>query len=181
MKKIIYILTCFTLLCSCSAEKRLAHLLKNHPELHRDSPYIIDKTIIHEEDTASTNFTCEELLEKLKELQNKNTAALGDSVANPIDANNSTPGNEALVRAENNGSIATITPNADGSLKLNVITKADTIHIQDTIPVPTYYTEYKDKIVYKMNNAQTFFFGLGILFLVLIAIFVIIKAVKHFI
>lgn len=178
MKKLFYIFACFTLLCSCSAEKRLAYLLSHHPELRKDTVLRIDTFLVHPADTASTTFT----IEDLQQLLQQDTAALG-SDSTPVYANpaNSLSKASASIRVENNGSIATITPNADGSFTLNGITKPDTIIIHDSIPVPAYVTTYKDKIVYKMNNAQTFFFGLGILFLVLMALVIGIRIAKMFI
>ena len=178
MKKLLYILTCLTLLCSCSAEKRLAHLLEKHPELHRDSVYIVDTFFTSVPDTNSVTFTIEQLQSMLDQA---GTVALGDST-NPTSANNSNaPGVFTPISAETSGCLATITPNADGTFNLNAIQKPDTIFIVDSIPTPVYYTAYKDKIVYKMNNAQTFFFGLGILLIVIIAIALVIKIVKLFI
>lgn len=178
MKKLFYIFACFTLLCSCSAEKRLAYLLSRHPELRKDTVLRIDTFLVHPADTASTTFT----IEDLQQLLQQDTAALG-SDSTPVYANpaHSLSKASASIRVENNGSIATITPNADGSFTLNGITKPDTITIHDSIPVPAYVTTSKDKIVYKMNNAQTFFFGLGILFLVLIALVIGIRIAKMFI
>lgn len=178
MKKLFYILTCLTLLCSCSAEKQLAHLLAKHPELHKDTVYVVDTFLVYPADTATTTFTIDQLQNLLASLD---STALGDE-QHPTDANNSTqPGTNAQISAENSGSIASITPNADGSFNLNVVTKPDTIFIRDSIPIPVYYTEYKDKIVYKMNGAQTFFFRLGILLLAIIIIIIGIKIAKLFI
>ena len=179
MKKLLYIVTLTCLFCSCSAEKRLAYLLEHHPELHKDSVYVIDTVLVHQADTATTTFTIEQLQQLLTPTD---TSALGDDQA-PVYADPTThlQSYHNSICVENNGSKAVIIPNADGSLSLQAITKPDTITIQDTLKVPVYYTKYKDKIVYKMNNAQTFFFGLGILFLVLIAIVIGIRIAKFFI
>ncbi len=176
MKKLLYILTCLTLLCSCSAEKRLAYLLAHHPELHKDSVYVIDTFYTTPADTASTTFTLQDLQNLLN---HTDSAALGDSSLSPTVSH----AQEAFstISIENSHSKAAIKPNADGTFTLQAITKTDTLYIHDTIPTPVYYTQYKDKIVYKMNNAQTFFFGLGILFLVLIAIVIGIRIAKFFI
>lgn len=177
MKKLLYIFLTMTLLCSCSAEKRLAYLLAHHPELHRDTTYVVDTFIVAPADTASTTFT----IEQLQQLLAQDSVALGNDTT-PTYANSCSPIKaSASIRVENSGSIASITPNADGSFTLSGITKPDTIYIRDTLRVPAYVTTYKDKIVYKMNNAQTFFFGLGILFLILIAIIIGIRIAKFFI
>lgn len=179
MKKLLYILTLATLLCSCSAEKRLAYLLEHHPELHKDSVFVIDTVLIHEADTATTTFTIEQLQQLLA---HRDTAALGHGQT-PAYADSTThhQSSSNYICVENSGSKAVIKPNADGSLSLQAMTKADTITIRDTLQVPVYYTSYKDKIVYKMTNAQTFFFGLGILFLVLILLIFAMLILRHFI
>lgn len=184
MKKLIYILTLATLLCSCSAEKRLAHLLERHPELHKDTVYVIDTCFIYEADTNSVRFTIDDLIALQNQLQNQtlpDSVALGTEDHDPLEANNSTPQDHTnSISAENKGSLASITPNADGSFNLNAITKPDTVYLKKEIPIPVYFTKTRDKIVYKMNQAQTFFFGLGILFLVIIAIALALKIAKFF-
>ena len=108
MKKLFYIFTCFTLLCSCSAEKRLAYLLAHHPELHRDTTYVVDTFLVHPADTASTTFT----IEDLQQLLQQDTAALG-SDSTPVYANpaHSLSKASASIRVENNGRITSIIPN----------------------------------------------------------------------
>ena len=189
MKKLIYILTLATLLCSCSAEKQLARLLERHPELHKDTVYVIDTCFIYEADTNSVRFTLDDLAALQAQLQEKqkhqdiqDSVALGTEDHDPLAANNSTLQQKPTqISAENKGSLASITPNADGSFNLNTITKPDTIFINKEVPVPVYFTEIKEKIVYEMNQTQTFFFGLGILFLVIIAIVFALKIAKFFI
>ena len=179
MKKLLYIVTLATLLCSCSAEKRLAYLLEHHPELRKDSVYVIDTVLVHQADTATTTFTIEQLQQLLAQ---QDTSAKGDNQA-PAYADSTThhKSSSNYICVENSGSKAVIKPNADGTLSLQSMTKPDTITIRDTLHVPVYYTTYKDKLVYKMNNAQTFFFGLGILFLILIALVIGLKIAKFFI
>lgn len=188
MKKLFYILITATLLCSCSAEKRLAYLLAHHPELHTDTIIKIDTCIITVPDTNTVRFTLDDLaalqaqLQHQQEQQNQqDSVALGTEDQDPFEANNSTQQeNTPHISAENKGSLASITPNDDGSFNLHAITKPDTVYLKKEIPIPAYFTKTRDKIVYQMNQAQTFFFGLGILFLVIIAIELALKIAKFF-
>lgn len=177
MRKLLYILFCLSLFCSCSAEKRLAHLLAHHPELHKDSVHVVDTFYVQKADTATTTFTIDQLKQLLAQ---KKPSAL-DNDTTPSNANNSKPSGKSPISAESKGSKALITPNADGSFSLQSITKQDTIYIHDSIPIPIYYTDTKEKIVYKMNNVQSFFFGLGILALVLFIILIGIRIARTFI
>lgn len=176
MRKIIYILTLATLLCSCSAEKQLARLLERHPELHTDTVYVIDTFFVLVPDTNTVRFTLDDLaalqaqLQEGQEQQDKqDSVALGTEDQNPFEANNSTqPQKPTQISAENKGSLASITPNADGSFNLHAITKPDTVYIKKKIPIPIYFTKTRDKIVYKMTNVQTSFFTIGIMAVILI-------------
>ena len=172
LKKIIAILIA-TLFCSCAAEKRLAHLLATHPELQRDSIHIIDTIITREEQTATTNFKIEDLIE----LQT-NLATADTSSASSL-ANNSTQNNHTI-SASTNDCAASIKANSDGSFSLTASQTPDTIHIHDSIKVPVYLTEYKykDKIVYKMKPLQKTFFWLGIIVFLYGLITILLKFLK---
>ena len=141
-----------TVVCAgCSPQKRLALLLTTHPELRRDSSWVVRKDIVLPADSASIDFTLAELRSVASE---------------PGSPEQSRPRPKDLTVVTGSGATATIsaTDKAD-NYRLQVKTPTDTILLRDTITVPAYTTriEYKDKIVHQMNNAQSFFFWLGII------------------
>ncbi|MCQ2324627.1 MAG: hypothetical protein MJZ58_00350, partial [Paludibacteraceae bacterium] len=176
MKKIILIIVCWlAVVCvGCSPQKRLALLLTTHPELRRDSSWVVRKDIVLPADSASIDFTFA--------FGNKvaivDTAPLNQraTCASALPTTTSCVGgpNKTIVTVTTkSGATATIsaTDKAD-NYRLQVKTPTDTILLRDTITVPAYTTrvEYKDKIVHQMNNAQSFFFWLGIIAVALVVI-----------
>lgn len=63
MQKVILIIVCWlAVVCvGCSPQKRLALLLTTHPELKRDSSWVVRKDIVLPADSASIDFTITEL------------------------------------------------------------------------------------------------------------------------
>lgn len=153
----------------CSPQKRLAVLLAKHPELQHDSSWVISKDIIVPADSASVEFSIAQL---------RDIAPETDSLEQSRTRNN------GLTVATMSGATATICATTQTDrYRLKVKTNTDTIHIRDTITVPAYTTRvaYKDKIVYQMNNAQSFFFWLGIIVMIVIVLAVVLRIVIRFI
>ncbi len=155
MRTRILIIGCWlAVVCmGCSPQKRLALLLTTHPELKRDSSWVVRKDIVLPADSASIDF-------KVADLNSDLTVVTGSGATATISA----------------------TDKAD-NYRLQVKTPTDTILLRDTITVPAYTTrvEYKDKIVHQMNNAQSFFFWLGIIAVVLVVIVIVLRIVVKFV
>lgn len=171
MKKVILIIVCWLAVAcvGCSPQKRLALLLTTHPELRRDSSWVVRKDIVLPADSASIDFTITELRGLASE---------------PGSPEQSRPRPKDLTVVTGSGATATIsaTDKAD-NYRLQVKTPTDTILLRDTITVPAYTTrvEYKDKIVHQMNNAQSFFFWLGIIAVALVVIVIVLRIVVKFV
>lgn len=167
MKKILYILTTIILLGSCSAERRMARILYNHPELVEDTTMYIDTTIITPKQEDKKTFTIEDL-----------QALRVDSTAPTTTNNSNQPDSTKIhISVATDGCSASITPNADGSFNLNLKQNPDTIKIHKPYPVKKIITRtiYKDKIIYQMNGFQKTFFWIGIILTIIIILSIIIK------
>lgn len=170
MKKILYILTAIILLGSCSAERRMARILYNHPELVEDTTMYIDTTIITPKQEDKKTFTIEDL-----------QALRVDSTAPTTTNNSNQPDSTKIhISVATDGCSASITPNADGSFNLNLKQNPDTIVIHKPYPVKKIITKTitKDKIVYQMNGFQKTFFWIGIILTIMIVTGIILKAIS---
>lgn len=175
MRKILLFtiaLTCF----ACSPQKRLAYLLTCHPELHHSDTILrIDTLIIKQAQTDSTTFTLNDLI------LTEQPSPLDSSIA-PIKTENVTQSATSInpISVSTNGCDATITSNGDGSFKLKITQNEDTIKVAKQVQVPVYITktEYKDKIIYKMNDFQKAFFWIGIILCILTIIKIAMKFIK---
>ena len=150
MKKLLAILTIATLLCSCSAEKRLARFLEHHPELQRIDTVMIHDTIILPADSAKIRLTLQQLIAM-------------DSAARAA----STEEEDTTITAKvsNDRSSAALQANGDGTFDLSSIAKPDTIYKNKPVYIPHYITE-KEKIpieVYKQRWWQEGLMWIGIL------------------
>ena len=166
MKKLLAIIVTASLLCSCAAERRLAALLKKHPELQYIDTVILHDTIVREQETQTTTFTLSELL-----AMDSIASVAKDSASNAADLAIPT------VSAATDRSQATITPKGNNTFDLTSKAKTDTVIFTDTVYQPHYITEYKDKIieVYKQKWWQEILTSIGIVALVILIIQTIIK------
>lgn len=161
--------------CSCSPQQQLSYLLTRHPELHQDTALAICAPHILPADSADIDFTL---------------ADLGDSCL-PDDglSEQSRTRNNDLTVATHSGATATIsatgkqTNAGEDIYNLSVKQAADTIYITNTITVPAYTTrvEYKDKIVREMSNGQAFFFWCGIIAMVVVVLWIVVRVVVRFV
>lgn len=161
-----YIISCL-LLCSCAAEKRLAHLLAMHPELQRTDTLYKDRTIYLPAEQNTTTFT----LEELQQLDRQATDSANHQEEDKTpDIQVSTPHSQATIKALGNG-------------KLALKTKAppDTIHLIDTVYQPQFITrtQYKDRIVHQLNPFQAFLCYTGATALILLLLRIIINAIRR--
>lgn len=152
MKKLLFVCVSISLVVfvGCSPQQRLTYLLTRYPDLHRDSSWVVGRDVVLPADSAGTEFSIADM---------RDTLTIGTA----------------------SGATATITPTKQAdTYRLQVTTPADTIHIRDTITVPTYITrvEYKDKIVHKMNQGQSFFFWVGMMMMVLTVVAIVVRMVK---
>lgn len=183
MKKLFAIISIAILLGSCAAEKRLALLLKRHPELQSTDTTIIHDTVFLPQETNTTKFTLDELikLDSIAKAQKKYTYPKNsqDSVGKAADLTIPT------VSAATDRSKASIKANGDKTFDLTTNALPDTIIHTDTVYQPKYITEYKEKEieVYKQKWWQEILTSLGaitmIILIIYIAIRVIIKYAKR--
>lgn len=144
-----YIISCL-LLCSCAAEKRLAHLLAMHPELQRTDTIYKDRIIYLPAEQNTTTFT----LDELQQLDQQATeSAKHQEEDKTPDIQVSTPHSQATIKALGNGKLA-----------LQTQAPPDTIHLRDTVYQPTFIThiQYKDRIVHELNSFQSFLCYTGV-------------------
>ena len=178
MKKLIYIVTLASLLCACSAEKRLAHLLAYHPELKSTQTItvhdtiIITDTIIIPSDSNTLALTLQDIVRM-------------DSLASSSEKQTTESQNVAKQTVETPVSGAALQAHGNGKFTLSAYTKPDTVYIHDTIPneqnfdIPQYTTktEYKEVIVYEQYWYQKAFMWWGIIITIIIIIAIIIRFV----
>ncbi len=160
---------CLLVLCvGCAPQKRLSLLLARHPELQRDSIIVVGKTLVLPADSAYIDFSLADLCGMAPD-----TGSGCQSRPHDNDLTVSTP----------SGAGATISATAAEHYRLQVRTRTDTVHLCDTVTVPAYTTrvEYRDKIVRTMTTAQSFFFGTGILAILLVALSIVLRVVLRFI
>lgn len=150
MRRFIVYLFITALLCSCAAEKRLAHLLAMHPELQHTDTLYKDRIIHLPAEQNSITFTLDEL--KQIDRQATNTSMSQQEDKTP-DIQVSTPRSQASIQAHGNG-----------KLTLNSTAPPDTIHLIDTVYQPTFitHTQYKDRIVHELNSFQSFLCYTGV-------------------
>lgn len=181
MKKLFAIISIAILLGSCAAEKRLALLLKRHPELQSTDTTIIHDTVILPQETNTTKFTLDELItldsiaKAQKNTPTKKTAK--DSVGKAADLTIPT------VNAATDRSQASIKANGDKTFDLTTNALPDTIIHTDTVYQPKYITEYKEKEVevYKQKWWQEILTSLGALTMITFIIYTIIRAITKYV
>lgn len=150
MLRYFYYILIAALLCSCAAEKRLAHLLAMHPELQHTDTLYKDRIIHLPAEQNSITFTLDEL--KQIDRQATNTSISQEEDKTP-DIQVSTPRSQASIQAHGNG-----------ILTLNSTAPPDTIHLIDTVYQPYFvtHTQYKDRIVHELNSFQSFLCYTGV-------------------
>ena len=143
-------------------------LLARHPELQHDTALVVTKQVVRPADSAYIDFSLADLCGMAPD-----TGSQCQSRPHDNDLTVSTP----------SGAGATISATAADRYRLQVRSRTDTIHLCDTITVPAYTTrvEYRDKIVHSMTTAQSFFFGIGIFALILVALSIVLRVVLRFI
>ena len=172
MKKLLAILAIATFLCSCSAEKRLANLLKHHPELHHIDTLLIHDTVILPADTNAILLSLTDLIAM-------------DSAASAAQTEDKDPVANPSTSAEVSGdrSSAALQALGDGKFILSTTAPADTIIVRDTVYTPSYVTETEEKevIVYQQTWWQQGLSFIGGILLIIIIIWLIIKIVLKFV
>ncbi len=163
-----FLLILIPLCISCTPQRQLAVLLARHPELARDTTLVVTQQVITPADSAYIDF---------------NIAELSGLAAQRHSPEQSRTRNNDLTVQTAAGAIATISATSEDKYRLQVRTPTDTIHYRDTITLPAYTTriEYRDKIVNQMNNAQSFFFWIGIIALALATLALVIRIVIRFV
>ncbi|MGM9838158.1 MAG: hypothetical protein ACI30A_06695 [Paludibacteraceae bacterium] len=167
MHRIFTYLITIILLCSCSAPKRLAHLLAMHPELQHTDTLYRDRYIHLPGQQNSITLT----LDQLHQLDNDATK----QAQTTTDTDN-TP----EIATGTSRSKATLHAQGNGILTLQSEALPDTIHIHDTIYQPSFvtHTQYKDRIIHKPNAFQSFFCYTGVIALLYLLIRIIISAIR---
>lgn len=125
MRKVLGILLTAFLLCSCSAEQRLAYLLKRHPELRTGTDKVlvsVDVPIPYE--AAQINIPMSELLNCPTDTAAENRKSVPDTTQLPTFS--VTAGNAK----------ATLTQTPDGDLVLKAEQLQDTIKTEAPAEVP---------------------------------------------
>ena len=163
-----FLLILIALCVGCAPQKRLAMLLARHPELVHDTSMVVTQQLITPADSAYIDF---------------NIAELSGLDAQRHSPEQSRTRNNDLTVQTASGAIATISATHADNYRLQVRTRSDTIHYRDTITLPAYTTriEYRDKVINQMNNAQSFFFWIGIIALALATLALIIRIVIRFV
>ena len=166
--KPLLLLILIVLCVGCAPQKQLAVLLARHPELAHDTNLVVTQQLIVPADSAYIDF---------------NIAELSGLAAQRHSPEQSRTRNNDLAVETASGAMATISATHPDNYRLQVRTRSDTIHYHDTITLPAYTTriEYRDKIVNQMNNAQSFFFWIGIIALILVALTLVIRVVVRFV
>lgn len=168
MRRILTYLSAILLLCSCTAEKRLAHLLAMHPELQRIDTVYRDRYIHLPAEQNITTVT----LDQLKKLDQEATQQ------GQTETGTDTP---PAITTRTSRSRATIRAQGNGILTLQTEAPPDTIHVHDTVYQPTFLTrtQYKDRIVYKPNAFQSFLCYIGAVALLFLLVRAITGAIRR--
>lgn len=125
MRKVLGIFLTALLLCSCSAEQRLAHLLKRHPELRTGTDTVIVKVNVPiPYEAAQINIPMSELLDCPTDTAAENRKSVPDTTQLPTFS----------VKAGN--AKATLTQTPDGNLVLKAEQLPDTIEAEAPAEVP---------------------------------------------
>lgn len=168
MKKILAIIGIAALFCSCAAEKRLARFLLRHPELQRiDTVYYRD-TVYFPADSNAITISLSELVA----MDSAASAALTEDKDTTISASVSGDRSNAALQALGNG-----------QFQLSTTAPPDTFYIEVPVEVPVLTTEYKDrdKIVYKQKWYQEGLSWIGLITLIIITIWFILKMIKLYV
>ena len=125
MRKVLGIFLTALLLCSCSAEQRLANLLRRHPELRTGTDKVIFKVDVPIPYEASQiNIPMSELLECPTDTAAENRKSVPDTTQLPTFS----------VKAGN--AKATLTKTPDGNLILTAEQLPDTLEVEAPAEVP---------------------------------------------
>lgn len=166
MRRILTYLSAILLLCNCTAEKRLAHLLAMHPELQRIDTAYRDRYIHFPAEQNTTTVTLDQLKKLDREATQQGQTETG--IDTPPAITTRTSRSRATIRAQGNG-----------ILTLQTEAPPDTIHVHDTIYQPTFITGYKDRIVYKPNAFQSFLCYIGAVALLFLLVRAITGAIRR--